>query len=78
MLSSVLRGTRAVQVNIGIMRAFVRLRELLASHHELARRLEELERKYDAQFRVVLDAIQDLLREPTAPLRRIGFNRGGR
>jgi hypothetical protein len=78
MLSSVLRSARAVHVNIGIMRAFVKLRELLASHHELAMRLDELERKYDAQFRVVFDAIQDLLREPTAPGRRIGFNRGER
>jgi hypothetical protein len=56
MLSSVLRSERAVLVNIEIMRAFVRLRELLASHVELARRLDELEKKYDAQFRIVFAA----------------------
>jgi hypothetical protein len=77
MLSSVLRSPRALHVNIGIMRAFVKLRELLASHHDLAQRLEALERKYDAQFRVVFDAIRDLLREPTPSGRRIGFNPGG-
>ena len=58
MLSSVLRSERAVQVNIEIMRAFVRLREMLASHAELARKLDALEKKYDAQFRVVFDAIR--------------------
>ena len=75
MLSSVLRSERAVLVNIDIMRAFVRLRELLASHVELARRLDELERKYDAQFRIVFDAIRDLMTPPPSPpRRRIGFH----
>jgi hypothetical protein len=75
MMSSVLRSERAVLVNIDIMRAFVRLRELLASHVELARRLDELEKKYDAQFRIVLDAIRDLMRPPPSPpRRRIGFH----
>src|SRR5882672_12124555 len=60
MLSSVLRSARAVAVNIQIMRAFVRLRQLLASHAELARKLEALEKRYDAQFRVVFDAIREL------------------
>jgi hypothetical protein len=75
MLSSVLRSERAVLVNIDIMRAFVRLRELLASHVELARRLDELEKKYDAQFRIVFDAIRDLMTPPPSPpRRRIGFH----
>jgi hypothetical protein len=77
MLSSVLHSERAVQVNIAIMRAFVRLREMLLSHADLARRLDALEQKYDAQFRVVFDAIRQLMapREPGA--RRIGFQSGG-
>ena len=56
MLSTVLRSARAVRVNIGIMRAFVRLRQLLSSHADLAKKLEALEKKYDAQFKVVLEA----------------------
>ena len=77
MLSSVLRSKRAVQVNIEIMRAFVRLRRMLASHKDLARKLEELEGKYDAQFKVVFDAIRELMApaEPP-PRRRIGFQPG--
>ena len=79
MLSSVLRSERAVQVNIIIMRAFVRLREILATHKELARKLEELERKYDAQFRAVFDAIRQLMAPPPeAKKRRIGFHVGER
>ncbi len=74
MLSSVLRSSRAVQVNIAIMRAFVRLREMLAAHRELARRMDEMERKYDAQFKVVFDAIRELMRPEPEPQRpRIGF-----
>ena len=61
MLSSVLNSDRAVRVNIEIMRAFVRLRQLLASHADLARKLDALERKYDAQFRVVFDAIRQMM-----------------
>ncbi len=74
MLSSVLRSKRAVQVNIAIMRAFVRLREMLATHKDLARKLEELEKKYDKQFAVVFEAIRQLMTpsEPP-PKRRIGF-----
>lgn len=56
MLSSILNSERAIEVNIAIMRAFVKLREMLATHKELARKLEEMERKYDAQFKVVFDA----------------------
>jgi hypothetical protein len=73
MLSSVLRSKRAVQVNIEIMRAFVRLRKILASHADLARKLEDLEKKYDAQFRVVFDAIRQLMQPPEPKKRGIGF-----
>lgn len=73
MLSSVLRSKRAVSVNIQIMRAFVRLREILISHKELARKLENLENKYDAQFKVVFDAIRQLMIPPQRPIRKIGF-----
>src|SRR2546423_11322921 len=74
MLSSVLRSKRAVQVNIAIMRAFVRLRELIAGHQDLARKLAELEKRYDAQFKVVFDAIRNLMK-PLQPgtRKRIGF-----
>ena len=77
MLSSVLHSERAVQVNIAIMRAFVKLRELLATHKDLARKLEALERRYDAQFKVVFDAIRQLMAPPEAKRRRIGFGPGG-
>lgn len=73
MLSSVLRSPRAVQVNIAIMRAFVKLREILASNSELAQRLEEIENKYDAQFKAVFDAIEALMQPPDPPRRQIGF-----
>ena len=73
MLSSVLRSPRAVRVNIEIMRAFVNLRQLLATHAELARKLEELEKKYDSQFKVVFEAIRQLMSEPTPPRKQIGF-----
>jgi len=72
MLSSVLRSTRAVSVNIEIMRAFVHLRRLLATHEDLARKLTELEKRYDQQFAVVFEAIRQLMApEPRTP--RIGF-----
>ena len=67
MLSSVLKSKRARLVNIQIMRAFVKLRELLNTHLELARKLEELEKKYDAQFKSVFDAIKMLMAEPEDP-----------
>lgn len=75
MLSSVLRSQRAVQVNIEIMRAFVKLRELLATPKDLARQLEVLERKYDAQFRVVLDAIRELITAPAPTTNRFSEGR---
>jgi hypothetical protein len=66
MLSSVLRSDRAVQVNVEIMRAFVRMRQILASHADLARKLEALEKKYDVQFKAVFDAIRELMAPPPA------------
>ena len=76
MLSSVLRSPRAVQVNIAIMRAFVKLREILASHEELARRFEEMESRYDEQFRAVFEAIAELMAPTEEPRRPIGFRAG--
>jgi hypothetical protein len=75
MLSSVLNSERAIQVNIEIMRAFFRLRRILASHADSARKLEALEKKYDAQFKIVFDAIRQLMAppEPEPPRKRIGF-----
>ena len=73
MLSSVLRSKRAVQVNIEIMRAFVRLRQMLASNTQLATKLADMEKKYDAQFKVVFDAIRQLMTPPQSKKRKIGF-----
>jgi hypothetical protein len=74
MLSSVLRSKRAVQVNIQIMRTFVQLRQMLASNAQLARKLADLEKKYDAQFKVVFDAIRQLMASSPEPKKRkIGF-----
>ncbi len=73
MLSSILRSKRAIEVNIQIMRAFVKLREMIASHKDLAKKLEELEKKYDAQFRMVFDAIRELMVPPDEDKRKIGF-----
>ncbi|MBW7933380.1 MAG: ORF6N domain-containing protein [Gemmatimonadaceae bacterium] len=73
MLSSVLRSARAVEVNVQIMRAFVRLRRMIAGHAQLVRRLDELEARYDAQFRTVFSAIRGLIAEEETPRRRIGF-----
>jgi hypothetical protein len=70
----VLRSKRAVQVNIEIMRAFVKLRRMLTSHEDLARRLRELEKKYDAQSKVVFDAIRQLMSPKAPPKERIGFS----
>lgn len=73
MLSSVLRSQRAVRVNIEIMRAFVQLRRMLGANEELARKLDALEKKYDGQFRVVFQAIRELMTPPEPPRRSIGF-----
>lgn len=78
MLSSVLRSKRAVQVNIQIMRTFVKLRRMLATHEDLSRKLATLERKYDRKFRVVFDAIRELMTQPEPkPERQIGFGAKG-
>jgi hypothetical protein len=74
MLSSVLNSERAIQVNIAIIKAFVRLRQMLASHVELARKLTALEKKYDAQFKVVFDAIRQLMEPLPVKRRSIGFH----
>lgn len=73
MLSSVLRSKRAVRVNIEIMRVFVKLRQLLLTHADLARKLDALESKYDAQFKIVFDAIRELMTPVQKPKRKIGF-----
>ena len=73
MLSSALNSKRAVHVNIQIMRAFVALRELLATHKDLARKLEEMEKKYDQQFKVVFEAIRQLITPPKKSKKQIGF-----
>ena len=74
MLSSVLNSERAITVNIQIMRTFTRIKEMIATHKDLARKLEEMEKKYDAQFKVVFDTIRKLMAPPPEPKKRkIGF-----
>lgn len=77
MLSSVLRSRRAALVNVEIMRAFVRLRQILASNADLARKLAALEKRYDAQFKAVFDAIRELMKPPVVKKRPIGFGPWG-
>ena len=77
MLSSVLRSPRAIAVNIEIVRVFVKLRAVMASHVHLARKLEELEKRHDAQFKVVFDAIRQLMIPPVVKTRRVGFRSEG-
>ena len=74
MLSSVLRSKRAVLVNIEIMRTFARLRQMLSSNAELAKQLKDLEGKYDRQFKVVFDAIRQLMTPPEPKRKQIGFH----
>jgi hypothetical protein len=74
MLSSVLHSERAIEVNIAIMRAFVRLRQLLSSHADLARKLDELERKYDKQFAIVFEAIRKLMEPQQAEVKEMGYH----
>lgn len=78
MLSTVLHSEQAVNVNIEIMRAFVRLRRMLESHEALARKLGELEKKYDSQFKMVFDAIRQLMIPPEKEKRKIGFRKDGK
>ena len=73
MLSSVLRNERAIEVNIAIMRAFVQLREMLASNVELARKLKQMEKKYDEQFKIVFEAIRQLMAPTETKKKKIGF-----
>jgi hypothetical protein len=68
MLSSVLKSERAIQVNIAIMRSFVKIREMLSAYKDLAKKLEEMEKKYDSQFRVVFDAIRQLMTPPSVSI----------
>jgi len=77
MLSSVLNSKRAIQVNIAIMRAFVRIRQMLVGNEELARKVYKMEKKYDRQFAVVFEAIRELATPPDKTRRRIGFGFGG-
>jgi len=74
MLANVLNSERAAQTSVMVVRAFVRLRQLLSSNAELARKLESLEKKYDAQFKVVFDAIRQLMSPSAKPKREIGFH----
>ncbi len=74
MLSSVLNSQRAIDVNVEIMRAFVRFRQMLATHRDLERKLAALEEKYDEQFKVVFDAIRALMAPPEEPGKKIGFD----
>jgi len=73
MLSGVLKSKRAIEAHIAIMRAFVKLRKMLASNDDLKRKLMAMERKYDSQFRVVFDAIKQLMTDDVKPKRKIGF-----
>ena len=73
MAATILNSPRAVEMRLYVVRAFVRMREAFIGHRELAARLNKLERKYDAQFRVVFDAIRALMEPPKPPGRRIGF-----
>lgn len=77
MLSSVLKSKRAIQVNILIVQTFVKLRELAVVHADLLGKIEELEKKYDAQFKIVFDALRKIIDPPVERKRKIGFLRGG-
>lgn len=73
MLSSVLNSRRAIQVNIQIMRTFTKIREMITTHKELRQKIEEMEKKYDYQFKVVFDTIKQLIEPPQEPKRKMGF-----
>ena len=77
MLSSVLKSKKAILVNIAIMRAFVQLRQLIDTNRELAKRIDDLENKYDNQFRVVFEAIKQLIRQENEPRRAVGYRLPG-
>ena len=73
MLSSVLNSDRSIEVNIAIMRAFVKLREMMATHEDLKRKIESMEKKYDEKFQIVFEAIKQLLTEEDKPKKKIGY-----
>jgi len=73
MLSSVLRSDRAIQVNIGIMRAFTRIRDMVTNYGDLVKRIDEMEQKYDENFRIVFDAVRQLVNPPEDEKTKIGF-----
>ncbi len=73
MLSSVLNSERAIQVNIQIMRTFTKIREMLSSHKDLRHKIEEMEKKYDSQFKIVFNAVKELMSPPEKQVRKIGF-----
>ena len=73
MAANVLNSKRAVQVSVQIVRAFIRLRQILASNEELGRKLDDLEKKYDQQFKIVFDAIRELMTPPPSGIKPIGF-----
>ena len=73
MLSSVLKSERAIKVNILIMRAFVKMRQMLENNKDLTRKINELEKKYDSQFKTVFEAIRELVHQKQTPRERIGF-----
>lgn len=73
MLSSVLNSPRAIQVNIQIIRAFVHLRRMISSSDDLRKKIEDMEKRYDKQFKIVFDALRELLREESNPKKKIGF-----
>lgn len=73
MLSSVLKSKRAIQINIHIMRVFTELREMLLTHKDLRDKIEKMEKKYDKQFRMVFDAMKQMMIEKTEPVKKIGF-----
>ena len=77
MLSSILNSKRAIQVSIQIMRTFTKLRKMLFNYADLHRKIEEMEKKYDKKFRIIFDAIKELMRPPVMSDRRIGFLKGG-
>jgi hypothetical protein len=77
MLSSVLRSKRAIRVNIQIMRAFIKLRQMYISHEDLKRKIAAMERKYDEQFQIVFEAIKQLIEEDAKPKKKIGYIKEG-
>ena len=74
MVASVLNTTKAIEISVFVVRAFVKMREMVVSNKEIVRRLDNLEKKYDSQFKVVFDALRALMSQPIKPKRKIGFD----